>query len=161
MHNFDYDRSQDNMTWVLAAVPHRPPFRFIDDILELDESHILGSYRYRASEFFYEGNFPGCPVTPGAILIETMAQIAGLAFGIFLSRRKSVSHGFDIPILTCIESAALFAPVYPGEQVFVRGERMYFRKQQLKIGATMTMADGQEVCRSVLIGTLMSDETIS
>ena len=59
---------------VLARVPQQPPFRFIDEILELDAEHILAGYRFREDAGFYRGHFPGNPITPGVILLETMAQ---------------------------------------------------------------------------------------
>src|SRR4030065_2940742 len=70
---------------ILEMVPQRHPFRFIEDILELDEDHIVGAYRFRSDEYFYRGHFPGMPITPGVILIETMAQTGIVAFGLYLS----------------------------------------------------------------------------
>ena len=69
---------------VLAAIPHQEPFRFIDEILELDEDHIVSRYRFRPESDFYRGHFPGNPVTPGVILIESMAQAGIVALGIYL-----------------------------------------------------------------------------
>ena len=45
---------------------------------------LVGAYRFREDEFFYRGHFPGRPITPGVILIETMAQIGVVAFGMYL-----------------------------------------------------------------------------
>ena len=59
---------------ILDSIPQQEPFRFIDEILELSEDHILAAYRFREDADFYRGHFPGNPVTPGVILIETMAQ---------------------------------------------------------------------------------------
>ena len=50
----------------------------------LDEEQIVGAYRFREDAFFYRGHFPGRPITPGVILIETMAQIGVVAFGMYL-----------------------------------------------------------------------------
>ena len=69
---------------VLELVPQQAPFRFIDEIISLDEDGIVGAYRFREDEFFYRGHFPGRPITPGVILIETMAQIGVVAFGMYL-----------------------------------------------------------------------------
>ena len=69
---------------LLALVPQQEPFRFIDEIISVDEEQIVGAYRFREDEFFYRGHFPGRPVTPGVILIETMAQIGVVAFGMYL-----------------------------------------------------------------------------
>jgi len=75
---------RDMIEKILHAVPQQPPFRFIDDVLALDEHRIVGTYRFREDEYFYQGHFPGHPVTPGVILLETMAQTGVVAFGIHL-----------------------------------------------------------------------------
>ena len=59
---------------VLAALPQQEPFRFLDEIVELDEEHIVARYTFREEADFYRGHFPGNPLTPGVILVETMAQ---------------------------------------------------------------------------------------
>ena len=63
---------------VLKLVPQQPPFRFIDTIHELDREHIVASYRFPEDADFYRGHFPGNPITPGVILVEAMAQAAGV-----------------------------------------------------------------------------------
>ena len=69
---------------VLALVPQQEPFRFIDEIVELDDEHIVARYTFRPDADFYRGHFPGNPITPGVILTETMAQAGVVAFGIYL-----------------------------------------------------------------------------
>jgi len=57
-------------------VPHRPPFLFIDSV-EVEENIIVASHTFRADDWFFKGHFPGYPVVPGVLLIETMAQAGG------------------------------------------------------------------------------------
>ena len=142
MHGLDYIQEEDAGTWLLKAIPQRPPFRFIDNILELDERHVLGSYRYHEDEFFYSGHFPGYPVTPSVILIETMMQ-GGIAFAAFINGTVTGEQSMAVPILTCVEEAEFFSPVYPGDRVLVRGEKIYFRNHHMKIGTAMFTAEGQ------------------
>ena len=79
---------RETMVRILNSVPQQYPFRFIDEILELDDEHIVGSYRFREDEYFYQGHFPDQPITPGVILIETMAQMGVVAFGLYLYTRQ-------------------------------------------------------------------------
>ena len=69
---------------VLAALPQQAPFRFLDEIVELDDEHIVARYTFRDDEDFYRGHFPGNPLTPGVILVETMAQAGVVALGLYL-----------------------------------------------------------------------------
>lgn len=142
---------------ILEAVPQQAPFRFIDDILEIDKDHIVGSYTFRNDEFFYKGHFPGHPITPGVILVESMAQVAVVAFGIYLlveERNYPLERVADITTLfSLMENMEFLQPVLPGERVTVTGERVYFRRSSLKVNASMLKDDGTVVCRGTLTGT--------
>ena len=69
---------------ILELVPQQHPFRFVDEITHVDENTISGHYTYRKDESFYAGHFPGHPITPGVILLETMCQVGIVAHGVYL-----------------------------------------------------------------------------
>ena len=141
---------------VLAAVPQQSPFRFIDEILELDETHIVGAYRFREDESFYKGHFPGRPVTPGVILVEAMAQTGVVAFGLYLvmaqGREEELKKGTLTTLFTVIEAVEFAGMVKPGERVIIRGEKVYFRKGNLKAKVSMERESGEPVASGVLAG---------
>lgn len=142
---------------ILTSVPQQHPFRFIDEIGSLSENNIVGSYRFRTDEYFYKGHFPGQPITPGVLLIETMAQTGVVALGLYLTMmegKRSLKETREmITLFTLAESVEFSGIVLPGERVIVRGEKIYFRRSSLKTKVTMERENGELVCSGILAGT--------
>ena len=141
---------------VLELVPQQAPFRFIDEIISLDEQQIVGAYRFREDEFFYRGHFPGRPITPGVILIETMAQIGVVAFGMYLlacqkNIRPARLNG-PLSLFSLADKIEFKGIVSPGERVIVKGKKIYMRKGALKVDINMERENGEVVCVGQLAG---------
>ena len=62
---------------LLELLPQQEPFRFVDEIVEVDEEHIVARYTFRPDADFYRGHFPGNPITPGVLLTEQRDAVAG------------------------------------------------------------------------------------
>lgn len=141
---------------VLKLVPQQAPFRFVDEIISLNDEEIVGAYRFREDESFYRGHFPGRPITPGVILIEAMAQIGVVAFGMYLlSRQKNVRPRLldgPLSLFSLADEIEFKGIVLPGERVLVRGRKIYFRQGAIKVDLTMERENGEVVCVGKLAG---------
>ena len=138
---------------VKTALPYRKPFLFVDEFLSLTENGASGCYTYRKDEFFYAGHFPGHPVTPGVILIETMAQIGLVGLGIFLTGAHL--QGPVPPFAFTDSNVDFFQPVFPGEKVWVQSEKVYFRLGKLRCRVEMHNAQQERVCQGTLSGMIL------
>lgn len=140
-------------TEVLAAVPHRAPFRFIDEILELDEQHIVAAHRFPADADFYRGHFPGDPITPGVLLVESMAQAGVVALGIYLVARESSLEDAKRLLSVFTDATVEFSGIVrPGERVLIHGRKVFFRRRKLRAETEMRLEDGTLVCAGTLSG---------
>lgn len=137
---------------VLSLVPQQAPFRFIDRILEVDGERIVGQYTFKQDEFFYRGHFPGRPVTPGVILIETMAQTAVVSLGIYLMLREGHEDpGKFLTVFTEV-NAEFLKEVKPGDQVIIKAERLFWRRRKLKAKAEIYLPNGELAVTATLSG---------
>ncbi|OGQ54729.1 MAG: hypothetical protein A3J24_10615 [Deltaproteobacteria bacterium RIFCSPLOWO2_02_FULL_53_8] len=103
---------------VLTALPHGYPFRFLDRVTEISSTSGVGIKNVSANEEFLQGHFSGNPIMPGALIIEAMAQLAGLVMnnasqdaGAYIAQvkdmrfRKTVSPGDCITLSARLESS--------------------------------------------------------
>ncbi|MBU0993469.1 MAG: beta-hydroxyacyl-ACP dehydratase [Proteobacteria bacterium] len=141
---------------IMSLIPQKPPFRFIDDIIFVDDKKIISSYTFKEDEYFYKGHFPGNPITPGVILIETMAQSGVVAQGIFLLLKKGLQKEAINQITTLFSLAddvEFFDIVKPGQTVLVTGETLFFRKGTLRSSVCIHHLDETLICRGILTGS--------
>ena len=138
---------------IKASMPYGENFLFVDTFTHLDEEGAEGTYTFREDEFFYSDHFPDFPITPGVILIECMAQIGLIGLGFFLTEMYKKEE--IIRVAFASSEVNFLKPVYPGEQVWVRSKKIYFRFGKLKCEVEMENKKGETVCRGNLSGMLL------
>jgi len=97
---------------ILAAIPHRPPFLLIDQILSRSEDTIVCEKTWRPDEFFYAGHYPDFPITPGVLLCEAAMQ----AGAVLLSEKVGESEG-KVPVATRMNNVKYKQMVRPGDTI--------------------------------------------
>jgi beta-hydroxyacyl-ACP dehydratase FabZ len=95
---------------IKKILPHRYPFLLVDRIVELEAERIVGIKNVTANEPFFQGHFPEFPVMPGVLIIEAMAQVAGVLVLKNLGTQTAV-------FLASIDQAKFRRPVVPGDQL--------------------------------------------
>src|ERR1700723_4022196 len=101
-----------DIQWIQEILPHRSPFLLVDRIVELDADRIVGIKNVTINEPFFTGHFPDFPVMPGVLIVEAMAQVAGVLVLSQIEDRKS-----KLVLLASVEEAKFRRPVRPGDQL--------------------------------------------
>lgn len=102
---------------IMNVIPHRPPFLLVDKILELSDTHIVGMKSITMNEPYFEGHFPGQPVMPGVLQIESMAQ----AGGVLVLNTVPDPENY-LTFFMKIENAKFKNPVVPGDTLVFKME---------------------------------------
>jgi 3-hydroxyacyl-[acyl-carrier-protein] dehydratase len=138
---------------IIEHLPYSKPFLFVDEISSISENGVEGTFYFDGNLDFYKGHFKDNPITPGVILIETMAQIGLVCLGIFLL--NGTFNKKSVIALTSSEIEYL-KPVFPNSKVKVVSEKIYFRFNKLKCKVSMYNNVEEQVCRGTISGMIIS-----
>jgi 3-hydroxyacyl-[acyl-carrier-protein] dehydratase len=130
---------------LVALLPHRPPFRFVDAVDALEHgTSVTARYRVRGDEMFLAGHFPGNPVFPGVLQLEALAQAGAIAV---LSDER---YANSLPLFGGVEDVRFRRIVRPGDEISlaVEIERLSRRGGW---GRGVATVDGEECCRARLL----------
>jgi 3-hydroxyacyl-[acyl-carrier-protein] dehydratase len=137
---------------VFELIPQKPPFRFVDRLVEVDDEHVVSEYSFRGDESFYPGHFPGFPVTPGVILLESMCQTA-FSLAIHLIGLEGTREDVQKLVMMTTDCTVEFLRIVrPGEAVRSAGKKVFWRRRKLKAEMELSLFDGTPVCRATIGG---------
>ncbi len=132
---------------IREILPHRYPFLLVDRIIELEPERIVGLKNVTANEPFFAGHFPNFPVMPGVLIIEAMAQTAGI-----LVLRSIPDRDSKLVFLVSVDYARFRKPVVPGDQLRLEMKMMRRKGTVVKMSGRATVegvlvAEAEVMCK--------------
>ena len=133
---------------IREILPHRYPFLLVDRIEELENERVVGIKNVTVNEPFFAGHFPDYPVMPGVLIIEAMAQVAGVPVLSGIPDRKN-----KLVLLAGVDGAKFRKPVRPGDQLRMEMKVLRSRATMAKVSGTATV-DGAVVAEAEILCVL-------
>ncbi len=133
---------------IREILPHRYPFLLVDRIEELEAERVVGIKNVTVNEPFFAGHFPDYPVMPGVLIIEAMAQVAGVLVLSGIPDRKN-----KLVLLAGVDGAKFRKPVRPGDQLRMEMKILRSRASMAKVSGTATV-DGAIVAEAEMLCVL-------
>jgi beta-hydroxyacyl-ACP dehydratase FabZ len=137
---------------IRAILPHRYPFLLVDRIVEMEPERIVGIKQVTLNEPFFQGHFPDFPVMPGVLIVEAMAQAAGVLVLKTMPDRQN-----KLVLLVAIENARFRRPVVPGDTLRME-MKVIKRKASVAKMAGIATVDGQVVAEVEVMCKLADKE---
>ena len=99
---------------IKSILPHREPFLFIDEVIEIDGTQKVVAVKYiNKNESFFQGHFPDKPVMPGVLIIEAMAQASIILYSIVKPKIAGTHPDYYLGKV----KAEFLSPVFPGDKL--------------------------------------------
>src|SRR5207247_5767702 len=137
---------------IRRILPHRYPILLVDRIVELEAERIVGIKNVTANEPHFMGHFPDFPVMPGVLIVEAMAQTAGV-----LVLKNIEDRDNKLVLLVAIENARFRKPVVPGDTLRLE-MKVIKRKATVAKMAGVATVDGQVVAEAEIMCKLAEKE---
>lgn len=138
---------------ILESLPHRYPMILVDRILELEPlKHCIGIKNVTINEPFFQGHYPGLPIMPGVLIIESLAQ-AGCMMVLHGDKYKGM-----VPVIGAIDKVKFKRPVVPGDQLKLDVTCDWLRGTIGKITGIATV-DGEIACQMEMMFKLLEKQS--
>jgi 3-hydroxyacyl-[acyl-carrier-protein] dehydratase len=135
---------------IQKILPHRYPFLFVDAVVEMERmKSIVGLKNVTVNEAYFQGHFPGAPVMPGVLIIESMAQTGGV-----LLLKEVPDREKKLLYFAAVDGARFRRPVVPGDQLRVEMTVLNWRGDFCKLQGRATV-NGQLAAEATLMCKMM------
>jgi beta-hydroxyacyl-ACP dehydratase FabZ len=136
---------------IQRILPHRYPFLFVDRILDLEpDRRVVGVKNVTGNEPFFAGHFPGRPVMPGVLIVEALAQTAGVLMG---------DESGLIPMFMGIDKTRFRRPVTPGDQLRLEVEVLRRRRNVFRMTGRAYVGDNLVAEAEMMAALVPADGT--
>jgi 3-hydroxyacyl-[acyl-carrier-protein] dehydratase len=149
----DLDRGVD--IDICALLPHRYPFLFVDAFVSQEGDTFECRKNVSYGEPFFQGHFPQEPVMPGVLIIEALAQAAGVGLAVREGWHRRPRGGAPIGYLAGVENAKFKRKVVPGDVLRLTGTITLFRRRLCRVAARALV--GEEVAAEAELSFVFAD----
>lgn len=138
---------------IMKKLPHRYPFLLVDRVLEMDAESITAIKNVTMNEPFFQGHFPGYPVMPGVLIVEAMAQVAGI---------HTIATAEEVPenalfFFMGVDEVKFRKQVVPGDQLVLK-LTVLKKKRDLVKAKGEAYVDGVLACEGILTAIMRGSE---
>ena len=146
----EQNKSDFNIEEILEILPQRYPFVLIDQITNFISGEKCTAIKnVSVNEPYFQGHFPGKPIMPGVLILESMAQAA--SFLALYNLEDPLSKGM---FFSAVEKSKFRKPIVPGDQIILEMKLLKFRLGTVKISGK-AYVDNQLVAEAILLATLV------
>ncbi len=147
--DYTFARPQLDVSDIQKILPHRYPFLFVDKVVELEEGkRVVSLKNVSINDYFFRGHFPGRPVMPGVLIVEALAQTAGV---LILCRKENAGK---LVYFMGIDKVRFRKTVVPGDQLVMEVEAIKL-KSKTGVAKAKAFVEGKLVAEANLMFSLV------
>lgn len=138
---------------IMGMIPHRYPFLLVDKIVEFEPGErAIGLKNVTMNEPHFMGHFPGAPIMPGVLIVEALAQTAGL---VVIKSMTETAKDKMVYFMT-IDNARFRKPVVPGDHLYLHVEKIQSRGSVWKFKGYGKVGD--KICAEAVFSAMIADK---